>query len=342
MLCRLRGDGGIPGGRVGWRCTITVVRAYVGVTDDNWYRFLADRPGVTEVNFWQPSGAREFRVLAPGEPFFFKTHYPHNKLVGGGFFSDSARLRVSEAWEFFGEANGVASIAGDAGADRPVPAGPDRARRGPGDRLPVRPRRPLLPGRRHRGPAAAVRPQHRAGQELRHGRPGGSGVFRGRPAADSRRRGGTGLPASPGTGPGRCSATRGWRRTGSASSPSRRSSWTPTTGAAPSAARTSRRSCRRPTSGRSPRAGSTGSTTGCCSGPMSTPCSTAGTSAWTRSTACWSARACGRTSATATSSTPRPGRSSTCRTPGRPARPRIPGVAPRRGLPQGSRNLIKR
>ena len=49
--------------------------------------------------------------------------------------------------------------------------------------------------------------------------------------------------------PGRCSATRGWRRTGSANSPSRRSSWTPTTGAAPSAARTSRRSCRRPTSG---------------------------------------------------------------------------------------------
>jgi putative restriction endonuclease len=57
------------------------------------------------------SGAREFRVLAPGEPFFFKTHYPHNKLVGGGFFSDSARLRVSEAWEFFDEANGVASVA---------------------------------------------------------------------------------------------------------------------------------------------------------------------------------------------------------------------------------------
>jgi hypothetical protein len=107
---QVAGDGGIPGGRVCWRCTITVVRAYVGVTDGSWYRFLADRPGVTEVNFWQPSGAREFRVLAPGEPFFFKTHYPHNKLVGGGFFSDSARLRVSEAWEFFGEANGVASI----------------------------------------------------------------------------------------------------------------------------------------------------------------------------------------------------------------------------------------
>src|SRR6185369_3087853 len=59
--------------------------------------------------------------------------------------------------------------------------------------------------------------------------------------------------------------------------------------------------------------GSTDWTTGCCSGRMSTPCLTAGTSAWTRGTACSSARACGRTSATATSSTPRPGRSSTCR-----------------------------
>jgi putative restriction endonuclease len=86
------------------------VRAYVGVTDNSWYRFLAARPVVTEVNFWQPSGAREFRILAPGEPFFFKTHYPHNKLVGGGFFADSARLRVSEAWELFGEANGVGSV----------------------------------------------------------------------------------------------------------------------------------------------------------------------------------------------------------------------------------------
>jgi putative restriction endonuclease len=80
------------------------------VTDNTWYQFLAARPEVTEVNFWQPSGAREFRVLAPGEPFFFKTHHPHNKVVGGGFFSDSARLRVSEAWEFFGQANGADNV----------------------------------------------------------------------------------------------------------------------------------------------------------------------------------------------------------------------------------------
>jgi putative restriction endonuclease len=86
------------------------VKAYVGVTDGEWYRFLADRPALNEVNFWRPSSAREFRVLTPGEPFFFKTHYPHNRVVGGGFYSDFAQLPVSEAWELFGEANGVASL----------------------------------------------------------------------------------------------------------------------------------------------------------------------------------------------------------------------------------------
>jgi putative restriction endonuclease len=86
------------------------VRAYVGVTDGTWYRFLAARLTMTEVNFWQPSGGREFHVLTPGEPFFFKTHAPHDRVVGGGFFSDSARRRVSEAWELFGDANGADSL----------------------------------------------------------------------------------------------------------------------------------------------------------------------------------------------------------------------------------------
>jgi putative restriction endonuclease len=86
------------------------VRAYVGVTDGDWYRFLAARPMLNEVNFWQPSGGREFRVLTPGEPFFFKSHYPHNRVVGGGFFSGFAQLRISEAWDLFSEGNGVASL----------------------------------------------------------------------------------------------------------------------------------------------------------------------------------------------------------------------------------------
>jgi putative restriction endonuclease len=87
------------------------MKAYVGVTDGEWYRFLAERSWLNEVNFWRPSGRNEFRVLQPGEPFFFKSHYPHNRVVGGGFFSGFAHLRVSEAWEFFGEANGMESVA---------------------------------------------------------------------------------------------------------------------------------------------------------------------------------------------------------------------------------------
>jgi putative restriction endonuclease len=88
------------------------MRGYVGVTDDAWYRFLATRPEVSgaEVNFWRPGGDRPFRALTPGEPFFFKTHAPHNRVVGGGFFSGFAGLRASEAWQMFGEENGVASL----------------------------------------------------------------------------------------------------------------------------------------------------------------------------------------------------------------------------------------
>lgn len=86
------------------------MKAYIGVTDGDWYRFLAARPDITEVNFWQPSGGRTFRALVPGEPFFFKTHHPHNRVVGGGFFSGFVVLPLSEAWTLFGEANGVASI----------------------------------------------------------------------------------------------------------------------------------------------------------------------------------------------------------------------------------------
>lgn len=85
------------------------MRAYVGVTDQQWYQFLRGRPHLDEVNFWRPSGVG-FRALQSGEPFLFKTHAPHDSLVGGGFLSSSAKLLLSEAWEFFGEANGAASL----------------------------------------------------------------------------------------------------------------------------------------------------------------------------------------------------------------------------------------
>ncbi|MQA16628.1 MAG: HNH endonuclease [Pseudonocardiaceae bacterium] len=85
------------------------MRVYVALTDGEWYRYLAER-SASEVNFWQPAGGRQFRALDIGEPFLFKTHYPENKIVGGGFFSGFVGMTVSEAWELFGEGNGCDSL----------------------------------------------------------------------------------------------------------------------------------------------------------------------------------------------------------------------------------------
>lgn len=83
------------------------MRTFVGVTDIGWARFLEARPYLDEVNFWLPSANVGFAALQPGERFLFKTHAPENLLVGGGFYEAYVALRVSEAWAFFGEGNGV-------------------------------------------------------------------------------------------------------------------------------------------------------------------------------------------------------------------------------------------
>jgi hypothetical protein len=49
------------------------VDTYVAVTDGEWYRVLARRPELDEVNFSRPGGGRGFHRIAVGEPFFFKT-----------------------------------------------------------------------------------------------------------------------------------------------------------------------------------------------------------------------------------------------------------------------------
>jgi putative restriction endonuclease len=85
------------------------VRGFAGVTDNGWYWLLADRPDLLgEVNFWRPGGGG-FRALRPGEPFF-KTHAPHNRVVGGGFFGGAVRLPVWEAWDLLGPANGAVRL----------------------------------------------------------------------------------------------------------------------------------------------------------------------------------------------------------------------------------------
>lgn len=87
------------------------MKAFVGVTDSRWHRFLAARPDIREVNFWQPGGGRAFNVLQRGEPFIFKSKWADgNKLIGGGYFEGFVHLTVSDAWDFFGEGNGVNSL----------------------------------------------------------------------------------------------------------------------------------------------------------------------------------------------------------------------------------------
>lgn len=86
------------------------MRFWVGITDTDWFRFLAARQP-DEVNFWQPGGGRPFKVLQPGGLFLFKLHSPDNYIVGGGFFLRHTSLPMRLAWEAFGEKNGVASQA---------------------------------------------------------------------------------------------------------------------------------------------------------------------------------------------------------------------------------------
>ena len=85
------------------------MKIWVGVTDEDWFAHLSHlKPD--EVNFWQPSGGRAFRALAPGEPFLFKLHSPNNFIVGGGFFVSHTPLPASLAWDAFGIKNGVGSL----------------------------------------------------------------------------------------------------------------------------------------------------------------------------------------------------------------------------------------
>jgi putative restriction endonuclease len=86
------------------------MKLYIGVTDNDWYRYLSERSNVEEINFWQPGGKQRFQSLKTGELFLFKLHSPQNFIVGGGLFTHSSILPVSLAWEAFGENNGTGTF----------------------------------------------------------------------------------------------------------------------------------------------------------------------------------------------------------------------------------------
>jgi putative restriction endonuclease len=86
-----------------------VVSLFVAITDRSWFDLLSqEQPD--EVNFWQPSGARNFRAVSVGELFLFKLHAPDDFIVGGGVFSHASNVPLSLAWEAFGIKNGVTSL----------------------------------------------------------------------------------------------------------------------------------------------------------------------------------------------------------------------------------------
>ena len=87
-----------------------MLKSYVGITDYEWFQFLAAQPGIDEVNFWKPGGQQGFSALRAGEPFLFKLHAPRHVIVGGAFFAYFSKMPVSLAWDAFGIKNGARSI----------------------------------------------------------------------------------------------------------------------------------------------------------------------------------------------------------------------------------------
>ena len=86
-------------------------KLFIGNTDHSWFNFLAQRPELEEVNFWQPSGRTGFRAISLGELFLFRLKSPINKIAGGAYFEWADRVPLSAAWEIFQKGNGVDSLA---------------------------------------------------------------------------------------------------------------------------------------------------------------------------------------------------------------------------------------
>lgn len=90
------------------------MRAYVFPTDTSWARYLTALqrrdPGQTEANFWLPSSTG-FSALSPGDRFLFRSKADAGgQIIGGALYTEYLRMRVSEAWRFYGEANGADSL----------------------------------------------------------------------------------------------------------------------------------------------------------------------------------------------------------------------------------------
>jgi putative restriction endonuclease len=85
------------------------VKYFVGITDDDWFHFLAERKA-DEVNFWRPGAQANWGPIPEGAPFLFKLHSPNNYIVGGGYFVKHTVLPLSLAWLAYETGNGVKNL----------------------------------------------------------------------------------------------------------------------------------------------------------------------------------------------------------------------------------------
>lgn len=60
------------------------MKAFVGVTDRDWWELLRRQEGLSEIDFWRPGGRRRFRALRPGQPLLFTLQSRDNFIEGGG------------------------------------------------------------------------------------------------------------------------------------------------------------------------------------------------------------------------------------------------------------------
>lgn len=61
------------------------MKFYLETTDHNWFNYLS-KISPEDINFWQPGGGTNFRILQQGEPFLFKLKAPYHVIGGVGFF----------------------------------------------------------------------------------------------------------------------------------------------------------------------------------------------------------------------------------------------------------------
>ncbi len=80
----------------------------IGATDVDWFDFLSK--GVfPRINFWTPT-PWNVRQLRTSDRFYFLLKAPYRKIGGYGEFDYYRNMSAKEAWNTFGEGNGVDSF----------------------------------------------------------------------------------------------------------------------------------------------------------------------------------------------------------------------------------------